>query len=165
MGRRESDGPAGKAVRAAPNARFPGCQDTGDFSRLAHDGGRSILSLTCTMRTAARIAVSAPPTAARARVTRAGRRRAPAGAHARERARGLASALLGALAGLAVGAAFVASAPAVGRAASADAAPARVPRGVAGQASGVGASSVSAVLAPAIEAGVVPAPDPEASGP
>jgi hypothetical protein len=101
------------------------------------------------MNPAPRIAVSAPPRAGRPRV----------------HVRGLASTLLGALAGLAAGAALVAGAPVVGRTVVADATPAAVQGAEAGQARGAAASSVSSVLARAIDAGVVSAPDPEATPP
>ena len=121
------------------------------------------------MGTAPRTAVSSPPQATRARDARAGRPRAPAHAAApvlvRAPVRGLASALLGALAGLTAGAVFVAVAPVVGRTVAADAAPMARRGGSTSQARGETASSVSAVLAPAIDAGVVSAPDPEAARP
>ena len=79
--------------------------------------------------------------------------------------RGLASALLGALLGLAAGAAFVAGAPVVGRTIAAGDAPAVVRDAGAGPARGEAASAVSSVLAPAIDAGVVSAPDAEAARP
>ncbi len=79
--------------------------------------------------------------------------------------RGLASALLGALAGLTVGAAFVAGAPVVGRTVAAGGATVLVRDGSAGRVRGEAASSVSSVLAPAIDAGVVSAPDAEAARP
>ena len=100
-------------------------------------------ALARTMNAAPRIAASPSPCA-----TRAGVR-----AHARTPGRKLASALLGALLGLAAGAAFVAGAPAVVRDSGA------------GPARGEAASPVSSVLAPAIDAGVVSAPDAEAARP
>ena len=116
------------------------------------------------MRLAPRIALPAParePRAARARVTRAGRAWPPA------RARGLASALQGALAGLASASAIVAAAPVVGRAAAPQVTAAAPLGGSGGPGldAGEAASSVFAVLAPAIEAGVVPASRSEAPRP
>ena len=114
------------------------------------------------MRIPARIAAPAPPSAAGTPVTpvtRVGR----AGVHARARA--LASALLGALAGLAAGAVIAAAAPGVGRTASMQALPTTARDGDSGLRGGAAASPVSAVLAPAFEVGVVPAPDPEAARP
>jgi len=114
------------------------------------------------MRIPARIAAAPPSRAARTPVPRVGvlvRARAPA------RAGVLASALLGALAGLAAGAVIAAAAPGVGRTASVHALPATAPDDGSGLRGGAAASPVSAVLAPAIEVGVVPAPDPEAARP
>ena len=116
------------------------------------------------MSTAPRIAVP-PPRAPRARVARAARppRRAPARVRARARPslRGLASGLLGALAGLAAGAGVVAGAPVVGRPVGPDATAITARAGAAGEV----AFPVSAVLSPAIDAGVVSSPDPEAARP
>lgn len=119
------------------------------------------------MTSAARTAVSPPPCATR---TRTPARASPAGharAHprGRARARALASALLGGLAGVAAAAAFVAVAPAVGRGAGdgldrvasrndavvRDREPATPP--------------VASVLIPAMDAGVLPAPDPAEARP
>lgn len=86
-------------------------------------------------------------------------------AHVRAPLRGLASALLGALLGLAAAAAFVVGAPVVGRTIAAGDAPAVVRDAGAGLARGDAASSVSSVLAPAIDAGAVSAPDAEAARP
>ena len=112
-------------------------------------------ALARTMDAAPRITASPPPCATRAEVQ----------AHARMPVRGLASALLGALLGLAAGAAFVAGAPVVGRTIAAGDAPAVVRDAGAGPARGEAASAVSSVLAPAIDAGVVSAPDAEAARP
>ncbi|MCK9684366.1 hypothetical protein [Scleromatobacter humisilvae] len=112
------------------------------------------------MSSATRIVVSPPPGAVRARATHARPAvptRAPLGAFA--------STLLGTVAGLVTGAVFVAGAPAVGRTPTADAAPAAMRGAAAGQARGEAAASVSAILTPAIDAGVVPAPDPEGARP
>jgi hypothetical protein len=79
--------------------------------------------------------------------------------------RGLASALLGVLAGLAAGAACVAAAPFVGSTVVAPAVLMAAPGGGTGLARREDAASVSAVLTPAIDAGVVSAPDPEAARP
>jgi hypothetical protein len=117
------------------------------------------------MNPAPRTAVLLSPRATRTRVARAGRPRVRARASARAPGRVLASVLLGALAGLAAGAAFVAGAPAVGRTVAAGAEPMLARAGGAGQARGEAASSVSAVLAPAIDAGVVWAPDAESARP
>lgn len=115
----------------------------------------------CTMRIPPRIAVPAPPRAARAPVARVGRAGAPAHGRAHVRASGL----LGALAGLAAGAVIAAAAPGVGRTASRHAWPATVRDGESSLRTGGAASPVSAVLVPAIEVGVVPAPGPEAGRP
>ena len=128
------------------------------------------------MRISPRIVVPASPLAARgpaAQVGRAGhaRRTWPAGVPARARAaaparaRALASALLGALAGLAAGAVIAAVAPGVGRTASVQPWPATAHDDQPGPRGRAAASPVSAVLAPAIEVGIVPAPDPEAARP
>ena len=116
------------------------------------------------MRLAPPIAHPAParePRAERARVTRAGR------PWPTVRARGLASVLLGALAGLASASAIVAAAPVVGRAAAPQATAAAPVGGSGGPGLDTGeqASSVSAVLAPAIEAGAVPVSRSEAARP
>jgi hypothetical protein len=116
------------------------------------------------MRLAPPIVPPAParePRAARARVARTGRRWPPG------RARGLASVLLGALAGLAAASAIVAAAPVVGRAGTPQAT-AAAPVGDSGGPvvdPGEESSSVAAVLAPAIEAGLVPASRSEAARP
>ena len=101
------------------------------------------------MRLARRFVPPAPALesgAARARVTRA---------------RGLASVLLGALAGLALASAIVAAAPVVGRTAASPAT-AAASNGVGGSGHDPDpdeeASSIAAVLAPAIEAGVAVLP-------
>ncbi len=79
--------------------------------------------------------------------------------------RGLAAALFGALVGLAAGAAFVAAAPVVGRTVAAGGATMLARNGGASPARGEAVSSVSLVLAPAIDAGVVSAPDAEVARP
>jgi hypothetical protein len=114
------------------------------------------------MNIAPRIAVPPTPPATRASFVRARRPLPRTPASARVRRRGLASALCGALAGLAAGVVLVAVAPVVGRTAGADGA-ASAPRAPGG--SGRGTAPVSAVLAPAIDSGVVPAPDSEAARP
>jgi len=116
------------------------------------------------MRLAPRIAPPAParePRAARARIARTEGRWPPV------RVRGLASVLLGTLAGFATASAIVAAAPVVGRAAAPQVtAAARVGgSGGTGLDPGEEASLVAAVLAPAIEAGVVPASRSEAARP
>ncbi len=111
------------------------------------------------MRIPPRIAAPAPPRAAGTAVTRLGRAGLPA------RARALASALLGALAGLAAGSVIAAAAPGVGRTATLPSVPATVPDDDSGLRRGAAASPVAAVLAPAIEVGVVTAPDSEAARP
>ncbi len=113
------------------------------------------------MRPATRTLVSPPPRAARAQATRAEHPPVPP----RTPLRAFASALLGAVAGLAAGAVFVAGAPVVGRTAAADATPMAARGGAVDQPRGEAASSVSAILTPAIDAGVVSVPDPEAARP
>ena len=122
-------------------------------------------SHACAMRTAPRIAVTAPPRATRACVARAACPPARPAVPARAPARGWASALLGVLAGLAAGAALVAAAPVVGRTVAPGTASMASPDGGIAQARGGVASTVSAALAPAIDSGVVSAPDPEAVRP
>jgi hypothetical protein len=117
-------------------------------------------ALACTMDAAPRTADSPLPCAARAEGPQVGVR-----AHARTPLRGLASALLGGLLGLSAGVAFVAAAPVVGRTIAAGDAPAVVRDAGAGLAHGDAASSVSSVLAPAIDAGVVSTPGAEAAQP
>lgn len=114
------------------------------------------------MRIPPRIAVPAPLLAARTPVTPVTR---GARAGALTRARAMASALLGALSGLAAGAVIAAVAPGVGRTASVQALPATARDYESALRRVAAASPVSAVLAPAIEVGVVPAPDPEAARP
>jgi hypothetical protein len=118
-----------------------------------------------TMRISPRIAALAPPRAAGTPLTRGARAGVLARARAPAGARVLASALAGALAGLAAGAVIAAVAPGVGRTASVQALPATARDDESGLHRGAAASPVSAVLAPAIEVGVVPAPDPGAARP
>ena len=77
----------------------------------------------------------------------------------------LVSAMFGAAAGLAAAAAVIASAPMVGRTAAAGAAPMPAENGAVVRSRGRVVPPVSSVLAPATDAGVVAAPDPEAARP
>ena len=77
----------------------------------------------------------------------------------------LVSAVFGTAAGLAAAAVVIASAPMVGRTPAAGAASMPTQDGAAGRSRARAVSPVSAVLAPAIDAGVVAAPDPEAARP
>ena len=77
------------------------------------------------------------------------------------RARTLAAALCGGLAGLVVGAAFVVLAPAVGRASAVDVAQSAAGEGGWGRPHRGHLAEVSAVLLPAIEAGVRPTTIPD----
>jgi len=107
------------------------------------------------MRISPRIVAPASPRAARG----------PDRAAAPARARALASALLGALAGLAAGAVLAALAPGVSRTASMQPWRATTHDDRPGPPGRAAVSPVSAVLAPAIEVGAMPAPGPEAARP